>query len=212
MVSFILFFMSHLCLFFIHLLSLTLHCLFSLIFQPLCFCLCFCIFCFVPLACLFANPHSLARTTIKIAVKLKVIWHKPGISPGVLMPHCSADLSQISSLHDTLLSCLIFLHFYGPWSPDFFLPYHFTLSLFIYLMLLHKWPFVVSWLSASVPSFQFPLQILWFPFSLCLSVSLCACVSSALLDIFRSFCVVIFQRSVQGSAYLWACSLAIVEL
>lgn len=133
------------------------------------------------------------------------MWHKPGICPGGLVPLCSTDLSQISLIPAlvTLLTFSFLFHFLPfPWSSISRLlpPYHFTLSLFIYFTLSHRWPFVVSQtLCLSFVILFFSICLLISPLSLCLSFSFCVCVSGALLDIFRSLCVVISQRSVQGS-------------
>lgn len=167
-----------------------------------------------PLACLalglFAHPCCLVRITIQIALMPKtcdtsqefapVDWCQavPQTSPRsvwfLLSSHCSSFPSPF-----------ILFNFPGPRSTDSFPLHYFTLSLFIYFTLSHRWPFVMSQ-TLCLP-FSFPLPVFWFRLSFCVSVS------GALLDIFRSLCVVILQRSVQGPIHLSQdCSITIMEL
>lgn len=136
----------------------------------------------------------------------KDMWHKSGICPrctGATL--LNARLSDLSPAFVTLLIFSSFFHFVSfPWSSIFWLlsPYHFTLSLFIYFTLSHRWPLVGSkalCLSVVIlvsPTFWFP------PVFLYLSLSFSISVSGALPDIFYSLCVSIFQRSVPGSTLI----------
>lgn len=100
-------------------------------------------------------------------------------APGGLVPH-NTHLSDLSPAPVTLLIFSSFFHFVSfPWSSISWLlsPHHFTLSLFIYFTLSHRWPLVGSealrFCSVSVSSFPFPIHFEFFlSFCICLFLSL----------------------------------------
>lgn len=146
----------------------------------------------------------------------KDMWHKSGICPwwtGATL--LNTHLSDLSPDFVTLLNFSFLFHFLSfPWSSISWLlsPYHFTLSLFIYITLSHRWPLVGSKTLSLCRHSLFLYLLISASVSVFVSLSFCISVLGELLDIVYSLCVSISQRSVLGSTLISGLQLTIVGL